>query len=290
MRQKDDQSRLRWSSAVIFSLLAGSGSASAQVIAPAERAVTGVIVDSVSGHPLSGVVLYFTGRGDEYFSSGDGRFRIPGIGLRDTTLVVRRIGFVPRRVAVPASPSAMAMDIGSVLLRPVATQLDRIAVETEEVARYPQLSEFYRRKQSGVAGVFVTREDIQRTGARKTSEILRRTTKVELDCSNDRIGDDQCVARNRRGRNISRVLPPSTRRRPAAGAEIPEDTASLDFSFDRCQMDVWVDGTRSSLTVDEIPLSWIAGIEVYSGLATTPPGLGHGRCGVVAIWTTRAGG
>jgi hypothetical protein len=47
---------------------------------------------------------------------------------------------------------------------------------------------------------------------------------------------------------------------------------------------------RTSLKPDEIPLRWVAGIEVYSGLATTPPDFGSGRCGVVAIWTTRAGG
>ena len=51
-------------------------------------------------------------------------------------------------------------------------------------------------------------------------------------------------------------------------------------------MTVYVDGMRSSLRVDEMPLSWIGGIEVYSGLATTPPGLGSGACGVIAIWTT----
>ena len=41
---------------------------------------------------------------------------------------------------------------------------------------------------------------------------------------------------------------------------------------------LWVGG--------EIPLSWIAGIEIYSGLATMPPGFGNSPCGMIAIWTT----
>jgi len=55
------------------------------------------------------------------------------------------------------------------------------------------------------------------------------------------------------------------------------DTVEITPSMDRCQMDVFVDGMRSSLSVDEIPLSWIAGMEIYNGLAQTPPSSVTGR-------------
>jgi hypothetical protein len=157
-------------------------------------------------------------------------------------------------------------------------------VEAEEVERYPLLAAFYRRKQNSIGGTFITREDIERSASRRTSEMLRRVVKIEMDCVSDRFGADNCLARNRRGRIIrAQSVSSGTRRN---GVVVPDDTATVDMGIDRCEMELYVDGMRSSLKVDEVPLNWIGGIEVYSGLATTPAGLGNGRCGVIAIWTT----
>jgi len=55
-------------------------------------------------------------------------------------------------------------------------------------------------------------------------------------------------------------------------------------------MDVWVAGVRSPFfDVDDIPVNWIVGIEIYSGPETTPVIFGQGPCGVVAIWTAVPG-
>ncbi|MBI4502603.1 MAG: hypothetical protein HY700_15765 [Gemmatimonadetes bacterium] len=271
--------------AIVASVGLAPGWLTAQETA-AGRVLRGIIVDSVSQRPVGGAVMYFEGRRDEFYSGSEGQFHIPGVGFRDTVMVVRRIGYVPLRVAVPRTDSPLAVDLGELALRPVATKLDRIAVEAEEVSRFPQLSEFYRRKQRATGGVFITREDIERSAARQTSEMLRRVVKIELDCINDRVGADNCIARNRRGRIIRPNRVSSGTRR--GNVIIPEDTATLDLAADRCEMTIYVDGMRSSLRVDEVPLSWIGGIEVYSGLATTPPGFGNATCGVIAIWTTTA--
>jgi hypothetical protein len=243
-----------------------------------------LVVDSLSGRPVGGAVLYFDGRRDEFYTGSEGQFRIAGVRPQDQVLVVRRIGFVPLRVHVPDTSSILAIDLGALALHAVATKLDRIEVEAEEVDRFPQLAAFYRRKQNNTGGAYITREDIERSAARRTSEMLRRVVKIEMDCTNDRLGADNCLARNRRGRIIRPTGPSAGTRR--AGQVIPEDTATMEHGADRCEMDIYVDGMHSSLKVDEVPLSWIGGIEVYSGLATTPPGLGNGRCGVIAIWTT----
>src|SRR5207253_2091301 len=152
---------------------------------------------------------------------------------RDSVLVIRRIGYVPLRVPLPRMNSPLAMDLGALALRPVATKLDKIAVETEEVSRFPQLAAFYRRKQNNTGGAFITREDIDRSAARVTSEMLRRVVKVELDCTNDKFGSDNCVARNRRGR-IPRPssIPVGTQR---GGQVIVQDTFSVDLGLDRCE-------------------------------------------------------
>lgn len=174
--------------------------------------------------------------------------------------------------------------MGRIYLRPIATELDRITVEAEEVRLFPQLADFYRRKQEGFAGQFITREDLERSGVRRTSEALRRGPRMQLDCPVDPVkSGDQCVVRNQRYRDIR---PANTGRRPQTG-DLTESGAG--YNLLRCEMDIFVDGQRSSLKVDEVPLDRIAAIEVYSGPATTPAAFGMSRCGVVAIWTKRPG-
>lgn len=257
-----------------------------------DRLWNGVVFDSVSGEPVGNATLYIHGRRDEFFADSYGRFRITGVRPQDTVLVVRRIGYVPARVTVPyVATAGLAIDLGAVHMRAAATRIDQIAVEVEEVNRYPQLMDFYRRKQAGRPGVFLTRDDIARSSARKTSEMLRRTVKIEMDCATPLLGSDQCVARSRRGRQAQRMITGAgAARQRFQGTGDVQDTSEITPSMDRCEMEVWVDGIRSQLGVDEVPLTWIAAIEIYSGLAQTPPQFGHGACGVVAIWTTRAGG
>src|SRR6267143_5235066 len=152
----------------LAALAMAAGPLVAQVIAPVERSVTGVVVDSLSGKVLRGAVLYFDGDRAEHQSGRDGRFRIEHVSIGDTLLVVRSIGYVPAFIVVPPSSSASAIDLGQVTIRQVATRLDQIAVEAEAVRAYPQLYDFYRRKQEGLPGQFFTREDIDRSASRKT--------------------------------------------------------------------------------------------------------------------------
>jgi hypothetical protein len=164
----------------------------------------------------------------------------------------------------------------------VATEIDKIAVEVEEVRRYPQLGGFYVRKaQLDGLGHFLTRDAIERRPAIRTSDLLRYTHKVEIECSKQSGG--QCFATSRRNRE-TRLL------QQGRGS----DTTSLEevpaiFGMGRCRMEVWLDGAPSPFDIDAIPVHWIVGIEIYSGPATTPAVFGMGPCGVVAIWTTVPG-
>jgi hypothetical protein len=176
------------------------------------------------------------------------------------------------------------VDVGTVYLRPVATVLDRIAVVAEEVRRYPQLVGFYDRKAylSGL-GHFFTRENIERTGAVRTSDVLRRSAKVEMEC-NQSSPFGACSAASRRAREMRFAL------RPADSTTTNEELGALMAGAGRCRMDVWVDGVRSPFyDVDEIPVTLILGIEIYSGPETTPVIFGQGPCGAIAIWTAVPG-
>jgi hypothetical protein len=247
--------------------------AGAQVVAPAERTVSGVVIDSLNGKPLGGVSVFLPGRRDAVTLGGDGKFSLQRLTLRDTLLVFRRIGYVPASAPVLPSADASVIDIGTVRMRPVATPLDRVAVEADEVRIYPHLGDFYRRKQLRLAGHFITREDIQKVSYRKTSDLIMRSSKVRIDCpdfnwQNQRgiARADPCDALNRR----------------------PQGRSGMEVGH--CEMEVWVDGERSMIKIDEVPVAQIAGIEIYNGPATVPPAFGAGHCGVVAIWTKGAQG
>jgi hypothetical protein len=257
---------------MVLAALAASGSLDAQDVMRT-RTITGTVMDSLNGRGLPDATVYLDGSRDQHRTGNNGRFTIHDVPVEAVTVIVRRIGYVPLRVPVPASASADLIDIGTVAIRPVATELDRIAVEAEEVRIQPHLADFYRRKQEGFpGGTFITRDEIAVTGAIKSSEVLRRVAKVEMGCNNNVGEGDSCVARNRRGRDV--------RLRPGA--------AGNSYSLDRCAMEVWVDGHRSTVTVDEIPVDQIAAVEVYAGVATTPAALGQGRCGVIAFWLRRS--
>jgi hypothetical protein len=245
---------------------------------PLTRTVFGLVLDSLSGRPLDRAEVYFATLVGRARTGVDGRFRLEDIAARDSILVVRRIGYVARTVLVPPATTARMVDVGPVYLRPVATWLDAIAVEAEEVRRYPVLEGFYQRRRvlRGL-GHFFTREFIERTAALRTSDVLRRSHKVEVECS--RSSGGQCAATSRRARETRFVLRP----RDSTGAGAEND--GIFFQAGRCRMEVWVDGVRSPFDVDATPVDWIVGIEIYAGPAATPPIFGAGACGVIAIWT-----
>lgn len=248
-------------------LLVLAGPAAGQ--APLDRLITGRVVDSLSRRGLAGAEVYRELGRVTIPTDGNGWFRFVGRGPLDTVLVVRRIGYVPKRFVM--HPSATAeVDVGAILLKAAATPLDRITVEAEEVRFYPNLEGFYRRKGLGLAGFYLTREEIGRASARRTSHLVERTVKVKTQCNDtgnarwQKGAPFDCTARNSRPQGAS------------------------GMTLEHCEMGVWVDGERSTMQVDDIPVKSVVALEVYSGPATTPAIFGSGHCGVVAIWT--AGG
>ncbi len=238
----------------------------------AAQAVTGKVVDSVTGQPLVRATVYFRGAAGEFVSGTDGRFRISIAPAADSA-VIRRIGYVPAVVAVPRSTGPV--DLGTIVLRPMATRLDRIAIETEDLRRYPQLEEFYGRRRLGGGGFFLGPDDIIASRARKTSSLLERTVKGRTEC-NDVYGfvdrpeatplPSDCTAKNSRMQGTSQM------------------------AVEHCEQDMWVDGVRSGQRIDDIPVGTVVAIEAYSGPATTPARFGAGHCGVVAVWTSMGQG
>lgn len=240
----------------------------AAALAPAlsgqTRTVTGLVMDSASRKPISDVLVYLDRTDTNRRTGKDGRFQIAAAPT-DTLVVVRRPGYVPGRVAV--SPGADPLEVGTVYLRQVKTDADRAAVDAEDQRLHPELAAFYERKGRLPQGYFFAPDEVQRTGARQPSDLLRRTQGLRSLCVRDRQGEPDCGQQSGRGTRGTGLN---------AGFEASEPT---------CLTAVWQDGALARIPLDDISMGEVLAVEAYANMGTTPPEFAGSRCGVVAVWT-----
>jgi hypothetical protein len=183
------------------------------------------------------------------------------LGPDDSVVVVRRFGYVPKWVSIPAGGQG-EIDLGVIAIREVKNDGDRLAVEAEDLRLFPQLADFYRRRRAIRQGHFLTRDDLERSSARELSYALRRVSGLQNICLADRQGAVDCG--------------------PAREAT----TYSGFRSGERpCTAEVWVNGVRVQDSADDFPVDRVIGVEAYTQAGTTPREFGVPRCGVVAVWT-----
>jgi hypothetical protein len=218
---------------------------------------------SQSGPSLAGTVRDTTGApipmaqlltsGIRVTSDSGGRFAFGVLPTGAATLMVRRIGFEPREMAIDLVGGRT--DSLFIVLTMLPRELPEITTETDALARI-RLSHFYRHKQSG-QGYFFDRKQIDERKVVRMSDLLRRLPGI-------RVGTD------RNGRQIMRMG------RSAGGRDCPPD--------------FWVDGVRAAfMNVDDVPLIDVEALEVYKGPSGLPPELntrlGNPGCGAIVIWT-----
>jgi TonB family protein len=184
------------------------------------------------------------------FTDDEGRFRVAGLPNGRTSVAVRRIGYRPsvRQVEVPVA------DALTLALEPVPQAMSTVVVRDRRMARHTGwAAQFYERRERGM-GRYITKEDLDRRNAIRTTDVLRGVPGVQ-------------VASSIRGSAI--------RMRGA-----------------RCDPLIWIDGTPALagyLDVDNFQPNTLEGIEVYSGVSTVPVELrgprGEEACGVIAIWS-----
>jgi TonB family protein len=185
----------------------------------------------------------------------DGRVRQPGLPAGRATLAVRRIGFraqsreVTLAPATDGSAAALVVALGA-----VPQQLASVVVRASRRGPYTgHLAAFNRRRDLGY-GTFFTAADIDRRNPMRTSDLLRMM--------------------------------------PGAAVRSAGISSTVRFRNSGCDPFVWIDGAPASagyLDVDAFPPQTLAGVEVYSGIATVPVELrgprGLGSCGVIALWS-----
>ena len=221
---------------------------------PTSRALVGLVRDSV-GHaiPLAEV----RARGNVLVARSDdsGRFHVAQMPAGARGVFVRRLGFTPQRMLI--TPSTGVTDSIVVTLVAVATALPSVvAMERHDSLSKSVLSEFWARRARGF-GQFVTRDDIERRGGMRFTDLVREVPSVRVLNMHGR-------SELRFSRSVIRDCPPQ----------------------------YWVDGIPIEKgSADEFTPDNVEAIELYSGPATTPPQfVTRGMtCGTIVVWTRLPG-
>jgi hypothetical protein len=170
---------------------------------------------------------------------------------------VRRINFFPEHFFVDIhSQETTSVEIE---LSAQASSLDAVNVTA---AGHPFFMGFEERRQKGI-GTFITRDKIDSQHTVMTSDLFRTLPTVRL------------------------VRTPS-----GWGARFPS-SVGMKGSRGPCVPLLWVDGQKApGLEIDDILATDIHAIEIYRGVATTPPQFVEANsapCGAIVIWTRRKG-
>jgi TonB family protein len=178
-----------------------------------------------------------------------GTFRLSGGAEPGARFEVKRIGFRPETVSVLAAAPPLQL-----VLARVGLVLDPVFVHGRRDLQGP-LAGFYRRMSQG-NGRFMTQEQIERSTARRMSDLMRGIPGLRVD-------------QKRTGANAYRLR----------GATVNPI--------------IWVDGIPlggGEIDLDAYDPRTFAGIEIYSGAATVPPEFTSGRSysssgGTIVLWT-----
>jgi TonB-dependent starch-binding outer membrane protein SusC len=205
------------------------------------------IVRTTSGQPLPGAEVRVRHAAASTLTDGAGRFVLADLPSGTQLLLVRRLGYALAEVPVDLRPQ-QRLEMNVRMTR--AVELDSMRV----IASRSKLAEFEHNRKTNLQGHFLTLSDIQRTNARKTSELIPL------------LGGYVMMGRDRR---------PQMRESPGFG---PPGSRSCQAA------NVVIDGVDGQGVDDVLPVQ-IAGIELYKNAAAAPVEYaGRADCGLIVIW------
>lgn len=213
---------------------------------------------AASGEAVEGVEVRIGEDGPTAVTGPDGGFRLEDLRPGTHTLTVRYLGDRSAGTEVRLEPGAREEVVLEVYEKVVRGDRLRVTVERPE-HRSAKMQGFDRRREKG-AGTFVTEEEIRRHGGIRLADVFRNQIGIDVE---------RCAGRG------------------SAAA----DCFRLESSHRSCQPAVYLDGAlvstpgRPSVLAD-VPVEWVAGIEIYSGPASVPAEFRTGQgCGAVLLWT-----
>ena len=180
-----------------------------------------------------------------------GRFILSNLAPGATNVLIRRLGFTPKRVAVTLVDGRH--DSLSVILAVLPFELAGITTEASTLGR---MADFERHRQNG-HGIYLDRMELEKRRTPRLTDVLRRVPGVR-------------IVTDRTGRPLVRMG------RSSMGRDCPPE--------------FWIDGVRAQfLGADDVPVSDIEALEIYRGPSGLPPEFNsrftNAQCGAVIIWT-----
>lgn len=214
--------------------------------------IRGVVRDSAGGVVGNARVILNGVLEAQVTTDSTGEFHFTGLPGGNGNLEVRRLGYRPtlRSLSVPPG-SELHLEIEMV---PIPEQLIPVQVLGRAQPYESRLAGFNQRKSKHI-GYIVTRDKLDRMSSARFVDALREMPGLSV--------------RNMRGGGV---------------------TVSLRSA--QCSPMFYMDGFPASsgaMDLDMIDLSGVEGIEVYSGMASTPAEFltvrGTENCGVIAVWS-----
>jgi hypothetical protein len=267
----EQEMRLLQALCIVAATAAGTSLAHPILVAAQADPLRGVIEGRVidpSGRPVAEAEVLWQPGKLSVMTRADGSFNLIVPVRGEVVVLVRRPGFNAQALRVDLTRSSFWR--GGIMLQPGTFKLPDIEVTARyakpaQYAGTAKFDDFFRRQRLGL-GTFISREDIERSNAFHTIEILRGIPGVRADV-----------------------------RGGSAGA----------VAFARCKpndpdynVTVWIDGMRLSpngggvalpLAVAEmiarISPTGIEMIEVYRGASQIPAEFHWEGCAAIAIWT-----
>jgi hypothetical protein len=240
--------------------------ASARMLGAQTGTIALVVTDSASRAAIPGAAVSIDGRRDEV-TDANGHFFIILPAPSKVSILVRRIGFNPRGVAVDLVAGDTVRV--AIALTASAQKLADVSVTDTLASMSPVLAGFERRKAARAGSAsYVGRNDIEKLRPLRTSDLLRRISSIQMIDS-------------------SGVLTPVSRRNQKAVILMGHNDLAP------CPLQIALDGVlrQWGFDVNSIPPEQIHGIEVFPGPSTIPAEFATMRrdaeCGLVMIWTRR---
>ncbi len=219
-------------------------------------------VRSTSGVAIAGAEVWINGTERRTVSNDSGEFhfdRAPGGRVK---VMVRRIGFRPdsKRIALQSGDARQVRFVLDGLLE----ELEAVLI-TARAQSSGRMQEFWARRMVGL-GVFMTREEIERSHPPRTVDLFRSILGVRVVTGNG---------------GLSRLV---------SGRQSMSSLRGNPSAASACAMQFYVDGvfmTPGSFSVDEVPPESLEAIEVYRGPSEIPARFRQRdtACGLVVIWT-----
>lgn len=217
--------------------------------------LTGTIT-ATNGQPLQGAQILLLGTQLGARSDESGAFRLGGLPGGTQSIEVRQIGYAPRRYAVDLSPHRESKL--SVVLEERAVVLEAVEVAGKKGSGIPG---FDARAKRGF-GTFITRDDIEKRGAIRTTDLFRTIPGVQVQWN-------------------------------GSGYTVQMTRASASY----CPVQYYINGSPFLASPGDdmdmiVQPQDIQAIEVYKGATDTPAefqGSGGAACGTIVIWTRKGG-